>query len=78
MTLTISPRSEIPTDKRASLNAIDTDIHQDLGSPRQLLPYLADEWKPFVERGLANASYPHDLQRILSVVCSKGPLQGPR
>lgn len=56
MTLTVEPIREIQTDRRASLNAIDTDIHQDLGSPKQLLPYLPDEWKPFIERGLANAS----------------------
>ncbi len=41
---------------RTTLNAIDTDIHQDLASPNELLPFLATEWHPFVRGGLGFAA----------------------
>jgi uncharacterized protein len=43
-------------ERQAALRAIDTDVHQDLASPKLLLPYLAKQWHPFVEDGLGFAA----------------------
>jgi predicted TIM-barrel fold metal-dependent hydrolase len=52
----VSARPQTGDDRRAALNAIDTDVHQDLPSHNLLMPYLAREWHPHMEAGLGFAA----------------------
>jgi predicted TIM-barrel fold metal-dependent hydrolase len=55
--MTLAPdRPDTLADRRSKLQALDTDVHQDLPSHKLLQPYLAREWHAHLEAGLGFAA----------------------
>src|SRR5688572_7912172 len=55
--MTLAPdRPDTLADRKAKLQALDTDVHQDLPSHKLLQPYLAREWHAHLEAGLGFAA----------------------
>jgi uncharacterized protein len=59
MAIASDPRAVASAERAARLRLIDTDIHNDLPHWRELKPFLASEWHPWVEDGptFANRYY---------------------
>lgn len=51
MVTAVDTRPEITADPAAKLRCIDTDIHNDLPGYQELRPFLAPEWRPWIEHG---------------------------
>lgn len=51
MVTTEQPRPTTLAERIAGMNAIDTDVHNDLPSYAELKPYLAKAWHPWIENG---------------------------
>jgi len=51
MAVAIEPRTETAADKVAALRLIDTDVHNDLPSLKELKPFLQPEWHAWLDNG---------------------------